>query len=98
MGASGLLERIDELSEDEKLVKELNKELSKEKALKGMMSIFELDEIARVNPMEIYNALENAKLSKGAEEFRELCFRLADSAHAGAAVGKKELGLEGGEE
>lgn len=88
-----ILERIDKLTEDGKLVKELKKELSKDSALKGMLGVFELDEAARVNPIEIYNALENKKLSEKAAEFRELCFKLADSAHAGAARNRK--GLEG---
>jgi len=98
MGENSILDRIDEMCEDKKLVAELKKELGKDKALKGMLGIFEMDEAARLNPMEIYNALENTALSEGAEEFRGLCFRLADSAHAGAAAGKKELGLEGGED
>ena len=91
MDEQAILDRIDELTEDEKLVKELKKELSKDSALKGLLGIFELDEAARVNPIEMYNALENRKLSRKAEEFRQLCFELADSAHAGAAKGKREL-------
>ena len=98
MDESAILDRIDELCEDEKLAKELKKELSTDKALKGMMNVFELDEIARLNPIDVHNVLDNKKVSKGAKEFGELCFALADSAHAGAAQGKKELGLEGGED
>lgn len=99
MEEADILDRIDALTEDTKLAAELKKELSKDPALKKMMNIFELDEIARLNPIEIYNALEkNTKLSKGAVEFRELCFKLADSAHAEAAKRRKELGLEGGED
>jgi len=86
-----ILDRIDELTEDAKLVAELKRELSKDSALKGMLGVFELDEIARLNPIEIYNALENKKLSKGAEEFRELCFGLVDGAHAEAARQRKKI-------
>jgi len=96
MEEQAILNRIDEITEDTKLVAELKKELSKDKALKEMLGVFELDEVARINPIEIYNALENKKLSEGAEEFRELCFRLADSAHAEAARQRKGLG--GGED
>ena len=91
MGEQGILDRIDELTEDRKLVKELKKELSKDSTLKGMLGIFELDEVARLNPLEIYNALENRRLSKGAEEFRGLCFELADSAHAEAARNRRRM-------
>ncbi len=98
MDQEAILNRIDELTEDKKVVTELKKELGKDKTLKNMMSIFELDEIARVNPIEIYNALEKTKLSKTATEFRDLCFKLADSAHADAAYARKDLGLEGGED
>ncbi|MFC2174510.1 hypothetical protein ACFLQ2_01440 [archaeon] len=98
MDENAILDRIDELCEDTKLVAELKKELVKDNALKGMLGIFELDEAARVNPIEIYNALEKSKLSKQAEEFRDLCFKLADSAHAVAAKKRTELGLEGGED
>lgn len=94
MDENAVLDRIDELTEDKKLVAELKKELSKDKALKGMMGIFELDEIARLNPIEIYNALEKSKLSKDATEFRDLCLKLADLAHAGAAKARKEVGGE----
>lgn len=98
MDQNAILDRIDELTENKKVVSELKKELGKDKALKNMMGIFELDEIARVNPIEIYNALENTKLSKEASDFRDLCFQLADSAHAEAAHARKGLGLEGGED
>ena len=98
MDETTFLDRIDDLTKDEKLVKELKKELTKDKALERMMNIFELDEIARVNPFDVYNALENKKLSRGAEEFKDLCFKVADSAHAEAAKKRKDLGLEGGKD
>lgn len=98
MGSEEILDRIDALCEEPAVAKELKAELSKDHAIKAMFKIYELDEIARINPIEVYNALEKSKLSKGAKEFRDLCFKLADTAHAEAARQRLALGLEGGED
>jgi len=98
MEAEAILDRIDELTEDKAVVAELRKELQRDSGVRDMFKLYELDEIARLNPIEVYNALEKTKLSKGAAEFRDLCFKLADSAHAEAAKQRVALGLEGGED
>jgi hypothetical protein len=99
MDEAAILDRIDELTDDEKVVAELKRELGKDHDIKAMLSIYEPDELALINPIGTYNALEkNESLSPKAKEFRDLCFQLADVAHAEAAKKRLELGLEGGED